>query len=894
MQRCLQIRDACGGAIAWVEANRGQSPRLDQESAALTLHLRRARNQARALARTADRPFAVGLFGLSQSGKSYLLSAVAANPSGRLDLAVGDDTLDFLTHVNPPGGGKEATGLVTRLTRRPVATAPGFPVRLHLLSAADLVKVLGNAFFNDFDRERTPFEVDSTQVREQLAALEQRRRRQPVPGMDADDVIDIQDYFEQRFPHSTYPLKADFWPTATALVADLEPDDRAELFSLLWGGVPELTQTFRLLCQYLAKLGFAAMLDCPLAVLVAPAADGGWTPAGSIVDVDVLDRLGKDLDDTLRVLPIGRSPPADAVAIPRSVLAALTAEIELVLATPPKAEVLNQVDLLDFPGYRGRLAIANLADVRRQLRDDQLDPVAQLVLRGKVAYLFERYTEGQAMNALILCTPSNQQSDVSDLGEVIASWVNLTQGPDPATRALHRPALLWALTKFDQRLDVLPGQTVDGLQNYWAGMIKLVLEHFGKYQWVQEWTPGECFDNLFPVRKPGKAGAVIDTQGEQELAVRPDRIATLTLARTTFCAEPLVRKHVREPALAWDAMLTLNDGGVSRLMEQLTLVVDHDARLRQLRHQMDTLAAGITDQWLRRFYRAEGLRAATDKKAQVTRIVEPLLGKTDRIGDLMALLQPSRDQLRSLYLRTDQPDEVGGGAQAPAPSGVVGISLAAIFDDGIADAAPSAPLPPPPDRAARFARDAMRSWVQQLKDLTDQEQMRGYFGLPRQQFDDLIDELVTGADRLGLEQVIAAALRGDANLAGALRQQLASRQVDAVYFVLCAFIDQLESFEPPVEGDATRDRPAAGRPGNAAPFAPPPPIATGQVPDLAPHPEPFTTRYITDWLRALVALAVNNAGHQVGQEIPADQNRRLGEILAALAGDGRAEVKGSP
>ena len=234
MQRCLQIRDACGGAIAWVETNRGKSPRLDQESAALTLHLRRARNRVRALARNDDRPLAVGFFGLSQAGKSYLISALAVNPAGRLDIAVGTERLNFLTHINPPGGGKEATGLVTRLTRRPVSSPAGFPVRLHLLSAAELVKILGNAFFNDFDRERAPFEVDGTKVREQLAGLEQRRRTQPILGMDADDVIDIQDYFEQRFPHSTYPLKADFWPSAASLAAYLETDDRAELFSLLW------------------------------------------------------------------------------------------------------------------------------------------------------------------------------------------------------------------------------------------------------------------------------------------------------------------------------------------------------------------------------------------------------------------------------------------------------------------------------------------------------------------------------------------------------------------------------------------------------------------------------------------------------------------------------------
>jgi hypothetical protein len=177
----------------------------------------------------------------------------------------------------------------------------------------------------------------------------------------------------------------------------------------------------------------------------------------------------------------------------------------------------------------------------------------------------------------------------------------------------------------------------------------------------------------------------------------------------------------------------------------------------------------------------------------------------------------------------------------------------------------------------------MRNWYQQLKDLAGQTRVQDYFGLSRALFDDLIDELVTGADRHGLERLIAAALRRNENLAGTLRQQLASRQVDAVYSVLAGFIDYLEAFQPPGDPDATIAAPGAA-PGTAALFAPPPPIPPGQVPDLAADPAPFTRGYIQDWFKALVALAVNNAGHTPGQEIPPDQNRRLGEILAALDG----------
>ena len=68
------------------------------------------------------------------------------------------ERLDFIDHVNPPGAAKEATGLVTRFSCIHQETPPGFPVVLKLLSEADLVKVLGNSFFCDFDKERVVFE----------------------------------------------------------------------------------------------------------------------------------------------------------------------------------------------------------------------------------------------------------------------------------------------------------------------------------------------------------------------------------------------------------------------------------------------------------------------------------------------------------------------------------------------------------------------------------------------------------------------------------------------------------------------------------------------------------------------------------------------------------------
>lgn len=80
------------------------------------------------------------------------------------------------------------------------------------------------------------------------------------------------------------------------------------------------------------------------------------------------------------------------------------------------------------------------------------NPVSQLILRGKVAYLFERYTDSQEMNILIVCTPSTKQSDVNSVGPVLERWIHKTQGESPEQRAERKPGLLWAITMFDMRI----------------------------------------------------------------------------------------------------------------------------------------------------------------------------------------------------------------------------------------------------------------------------------------------------------------------------------------------------------------------------------------------------------------------------------------------------------
>ncbi|MGL5418092.1 MAG: virulence factor SrfC family protein, partial [Plesiomonas shigelloides] len=104
------IAQGCLDALDWVDRVRSSSHRLDNEADKLGLNLLRTRNLANSVIQVARTPMTVGFFGISQAGKSYLISALAAGSNGSLEALYGEKRVDFIKEVNPVGGGKEATG----------------------------------------------------------------------------------------------------------------------------------------------------------------------------------------------------------------------------------------------------------------------------------------------------------------------------------------------------------------------------------------------------------------------------------------------------------------------------------------------------------------------------------------------------------------------------------------------------------------------------------------------------------------------------------------------------------------------------------------------------------------------------------------------------------------
>ncbi|MNO31321.1 putative bacterial virulence factor [compost metagenome] len=878
------IHAGAGDAINWISEVRRSAPRLDNEADDLILSLRRIRNSATSLGAASERPMTVGFFGLSQAGKSYLISTLAAGTNGMLETDLGGQRLDFLTHVNPPGSGKEATGLVTRFSRTAKPGPDDFPLELKLFAEVELAKVLANAYFNDFDTEKVQYRINETAVLQLLKELGKRRQERVVPGMSEDDVVSLWDYLHSSFPGSLAVLNGYYWPVAVELAPYLRVEDRVRLFAIFWGELAELSAAYLEFARALASLGNPDRVYAPAEALVRPTAQGGLSQADSIMNVDMLERLGTPTDLRIKVRPWRDGVLHAEVELSLAQLATLTAEMVFPLAEPTSEPLFEEVDLLDFPGYRGRLNIESLDDVRRALGRDKASPVAQLILRGKVAYLFERYTDSQEMNVLVVCTPSNKQSDVTSVGPVLSRWIDKTQGATPQERARRKNGLLWAITMFDIRIanDLDTGE--DLLRIGWGsgGMMKMtMLERFGQYAWLQEWAAGNAFDNTFLVRKPRMKVAFLDLKDGQEVGINGALDEHLKLMRQTFSEDQTVRQHVRDAGVAWDAMLALNDGGIGRISAYLRLVALRETKLVRIREQMDDVLHQLETR-LGRWYQAEGAGELEKKRGIAKQISEAIWPRRALLGELLQRMQLADDKLRGLYLRAGEEDPGVPAAEGVGSAVKLGADLGGddgfdLFDEPQVPAAPADTVVRSSGSDSRFAQAVLREWIGHLRHIPEDVRLMTYLGLAKPAIEALVDEIITGATRLNLQQRLLQAIVRTEQV-GSKREQLVSRQVLTAKMILADFIGWLGFIDMELE-----QRPQSRANPGAKLFQPPERIAAGQLPKLLPQPLEHTRGYVGDWLVALATIATDNAGHSAGREITPQQNESLGRIIATFA-----------
>jgi hypothetical protein len=859
VRRAQELRDAAGDAIAWLDANSGQ---LKENPTVLVRDFGRFRRRADRLRIAAGRRACITVFGASQAGKSYLVSGLATPPGKPLFIRFGDQNVNFLRELNPQGG-KESTGLVSRFTVRPTAAPTGMPVPLRLLSQTDVVKVLGNTFLEDFkiDDISPPEPAAITAMFDRLA---RHAGAAPQGSLTADDIEDMQEYFELHFGgHALMQaLRSNFWSRAATIIPRLPPQLRAEAYAPLWNGTAAFTQLAQTLILACADLDFA---DTAFA-----GAEALLPREESVLDVNMLFGLGAaGSANPTRALKL-QSGSGKIAHLPRSVVAALIAEVTLPLAQQPW-EFFETIDLLDFPGARSREEI-----VRPEAFLAEPGRLGRVFLRGKVAYLFQRYQAEQEMAAMMLCVgPSNQ--DVQTLPRMVSTWVDHTIGATPQARMAQTNSLFLVLTQFDKEFEEKAGEDVASGQRWTTRLEASLLEFFGKsYVWPREWVPNQAFDNTVWLRSTAIGfKAVFDYAPSSEpdappieQAIAPRAMAEVAAKKAVYLDNALVRTHFADPGRAWDEALRPNDGGIRYLVERLQPVCRPQLKSDQITGRLEDLAIAMA-QRLRPYFHtgdtAAEVERANQNATKVTRrvLIPSATGQT--FGMLLRALQVTSDQMQDVWWQFQSEPENA------SPVGVTSLESDYESDLGL----PSEPAEPPQnavrDRFERFADLAIAAWGANMSNFLSELQASANLNLPLEEATILVGEIALAARRHGLRAALAAGLRQRAVFQA---RSIAAPQIPVIIaekaindFVYWLGYDQL----PPEK------RPTLPKGGRRI-FAARAPVVG--MPPLAAQAAAYDKTFHIDWMCAMAETFRDNARDPSATGLDFQANAALGSILA--------------
>ncbi len=910
---CAETRQAILDSIQWLQDN---EEALNQDTEKLQRRLKLKAFNAKKLMRATQRKPGIGVFGVSQAGKSYLVSTLARKDTNPLMAVFGDIDINFIESINPEGG-KESTGVVTRFTVDPPENYHAdYPVCIDLLSLTDIIKILSNSYVFDLRHDNDKKEAhDPDELNQTLKEIEASAAKDPISPLSEEDLIDLAQYCQHKLGNrnSNHRMDAlnsiDYWNRAAKVGPYLSDSNLQRLFGLLWEDLQAISKIFSQLLDSLNQLEHPQTAFCSLEGLCQLDSSGRYSRRldGSIVDVETLLHRGIGEKESHGDNVIVRTDKGAMTHLPRNVLTALIAELVITMKEKP-APFFDHTDLLDFPGARSR---------ETQVKDptylDKSDTRARLFLRGKVAYLFERYCDNKDLTSLLLCS-GFENMEVVSLPEMVYDWISATHGASPEKRAeLTDTSLFLVMTKFDAT--AFKQAAGDGdLVNRWTSRIKTsLIQPYSKTpnDWPNHWQGvGRVFNHCFCVRNPAfRQDGIFEYENNNsinEIGIRADKHDFINELKCSFIESDSMQKHVYDVNKVWDSLMTLNDGGISILRSRLETTCKSDIKDTQIKRLISEIRTDVKS-LIEPFYVTGDLDNALKKKLGLAKRISDALKKRtkERFPELISTLQIDEDALYEIYTRVKNapqdtveytPDIESADEGAPDDEDIFddlfddeddpdeGDTYKNLFDDSNSETSSIDRTPVhhiPNDFAARYIDAVESHWKAYLANLNDE--VLDYFRIEKQLVQNISHELSVGMQR---EQVLK-------NIAAQVREVRKHREVDAeaqdwktiapVFYLFNEYINWLgmrgdsghKGTEVDLKGISRKNRVYTVF---ACPDTP------REYPELSEKAPKLGEKYLSDWRVAFSKVIYDNVPYELDIKVNVDagMNQQLGQIIEKL------------
>ena len=593
------------------------------------------RRKLRRIQNALDENCSAAAYGESQVGKSYLMSSLLSSSKSPFVITNSEKSYSFIDQLNPSGGNTskiESTGVITRFTlNKGDSTMKDF-VKIRNLSIVDIILLLADSYYNDIkinqDNVLKYDEINS--ILEGKSPLWASRIIQQSE-IDEDDIKDIADYMHDIIGNAASGFnQSNFCKIVAPIIQFVSYDKWVELFSLLWNNNKELSHLFSVLINEYKKIKFQTNVYVPFNAVLKE--------KGTLLKIEWLDTVcgvcidtGKDEIYTDVYDVNGNLLAKD---FHKGNLSALIAEItfELPDALAVDRKFLHKLDLLDFPGARSR----------DKFKEQEIHTVLPKILRrGKVAYLFNKYSRSLRISSVLFCHHNDQKAEAT-IGETINNWLEENIGATPEERAnmLNNTngiaPLFFIATKFNidlERTKTDNPLNTDKLDDHWNRFNTVFPEIVKPNRWLDDWVkPGglfrsASFQNIYPLRDfywSGKNG-VFDGYSDGEIKSEeksvhsfedyPDYFENLKLS---FLQNDFVRKHFADPERTWNDVATINNDGSKAIISSLDAIagVLDDARKQKYLVQLLNIKAEMYNT-LSVYYEPEDIEAKNRKVKQI-------------------------------------------------------------------------------------------------------------------------------------------------------------------------------------------------------------------------------------------------------------------------------------
>jgi hypothetical protein len=547
-------------------------------------------------------------YGESQVGKSYLMSSLLSSADSPFVIQSGGRSYSFIDELNPSGGNNakiESTGVITRFTIGKGDKSMSDFVKVRLLSVVDIILLIADSYYNDIkinpDTNLNLNEINK--CLEGLSGLWATKEKQQDEIID-DDIRDIKDYIKNVIGNGAASIyQSNFCKIIAPVIQYVSYDKWVDIFSLLWNKNAEMSRLFSVLINEYKKLGFNTEVYVPF--------DAVLRDKGTILKIEWLDTVcGVNIDtgnDDIYTDVYDTSGNIIAQNFGKGNLSALIAELtfELPKTIAQERKFLNKIDLLDFPGARSR----------EKFKESEIHTVLPKILRrGKVAYLFNKYSRSLRISSVLFCHHNDQKTEPT-IGETINSWIGDNIGKTPEERAKYLlntngiAPLFMIATKFNIDLERTKTDNVDNLKkldDHWNRFDTVIPEIIKPNKWFDEWVPkggfftSSAFQNVYPLRDfywSGKNNLFVGYQdGEKKseetgIFVHQDFPDYMEHLRRSFLQNDFVKTHFSNPEDTWNNVATINNDGSKAIIRSLDSIANllDDARRQKYLSELQTI-----------------------------------------------------------------------------------------------------------------------------------------------------------------------------------------------------------------------------------------------------------------------------------------------------------------